>query len=291
MMTRAENTLDVLKQLNLAGNIAGQGDAYVICLHGWLDNCDSFKPLFDNIEDDTRFTWLAIDLPGHGYSAWRSHDAHYYFIDYVYDLLCLIDRLGIEKCYLVGHSMGAMIANLFSACYPERVNSMVIIDGIGIVTTDEQDTLIQLKSAFRQRTKANANKQITKRFESFEKLVNARVQVSDLNYENAAILMKRNSQINEHGVELLTDPRLKQHSGFRFSLRQAQACIKDISVPTLLISSKRGFLKQGKSMENFKLGFKDLSEVALNGGHHCHMEYPEQTYAEVVGHFMQDTAT
>jgi pimeloyl-ACP methyl ester carboxylesterase len=36
-----------------------------LCLHGWLDNCASFEPLFERTAD---LNLTAVDLPGHGLS-------------------------------------------------------------------------------------------------------------------------------------------------------------------------------------------------------------------------------
>ena len=42
-----------------------------------------------------------------------------------------LDSLEWKNCLIVGHSMGAGLACLFSACFPERVDKLVMIDGFG----------------------------------------------------------------------------------------------------------------------------------------------------------------
>ena len=58
----------------------------VLCLHGWLDNAASFVPLATHL---TEWPLLALEFPGHGHSSHRSGDAHYYFFDWVQDLVAL----------------------------------------------------------------------------------------------------------------------------------------------------------------------------------------------------------
>ena len=58
----------------------------LLCLHGWLDNAASFQPLMPYLAD---YHVIAIDWPGHGLSSHRSEDAHYHFIDWIYDLVKL----------------------------------------------------------------------------------------------------------------------------------------------------------------------------------------------------------
>ncbi|WP_390443526.1 alpha/beta fold hydrolase [Pseudoalteromonas sp. MTN2-4] len=276
--------LSVLKKLGLSGEIVGNGKSLVLCIHGWLDNCDSFKPMLNEKVNTKDYTWLAIDLPGHGESEWKSHDAHYYFIDYVYDLRTLIEELDFKKVFLVGHSMGAMICNLYAACYPERIAAMTLIDGIGIVTTKPSDTKQQLLNAFKQRKKSFESL-VSKSFISFDDVVKARMKVSELDYDNAELLMKRNTDFVEHGVKLKTDPRLKQHSGFRFSTAQALSCLDGINTPTLFIKADQGYSMIDTQLELFRHCFLNLTISFMPGGHHCHMQNAAQTLQTISSHF------
>jgi pimeloyl-ACP methyl ester carboxylesterase len=52
-------------------------------------------------------------------------------------LLCqntkaILDSLGIQKLYVLGHSMGGMIAARFSLMYPELVEKLILEDPIGL---------------------------------------------------------------------------------------------------------------------------------------------------------------
>lgn len=58
-------------------------------------------------------------------------------IDYSFDLLAantaqLLDRLGIERAALVGHSMGGMLAVRFARSYPQRTTHLVLENPIGL---------------------------------------------------------------------------------------------------------------------------------------------------------------
>jgi esterase len=44
------------------------------------------------------------------------------------DLREFMDAQQLEKAILLGHSMGGKTAMLFAACYPERVEAMIIVD-------------------------------------------------------------------------------------------------------------------------------------------------------------------
>ena len=53
------------------------------------------------------------------------------FAAYVGQVRGVLDALGWEKSHIVGHSMGTAIATLFAGSYPERVDRIVLIEGLG----------------------------------------------------------------------------------------------------------------------------------------------------------------
>jgi esterase len=44
------------------------------------------------------------------------------------DLVALLDHLGVERAYIVGHSMGGRTAMKFAALYPERTRALAVED-------------------------------------------------------------------------------------------------------------------------------------------------------------------
>jgi pimeloyl-ACP methyl ester carboxylesterase len=68
----------------------------------------------------------AYDLRGHGYS--DVPEEGYRSLEHALDLLALLDKLGIGKARLVGHSFGAVIAAHTAAIAPERVEAIVLSD-------------------------------------------------------------------------------------------------------------------------------------------------------------------
>lgn len=70
------------------------------------------------------FTVYTVDLPGFG--AMRRCPAPFSVDGAVGWLRRLLDALGLEKVSLIGHSMGGLIAAIFAAEYPERLNRLVL---------------------------------------------------------------------------------------------------------------------------------------------------------------------
>lgn len=78
---------------------------------------------------------IAPDLRGRGGSDMPFGE--YGIAVHLLELVAALDRLNIDQCTLVGHSFGAMLSLCLAARYPERVNSLVLIDGGAPPNLDE----------------------------------------------------------------------------------------------------------------------------------------------------------
>ncbi|WP_328394513.1 alpha/beta fold hydrolase [Nocardia sp. NBC_00416] len=74
-----------------------------------------------------RYTTIAVDPPGHGASA--RLDRMFTFDECARCLLQILDAVGAERAHIVGNSWGAMIGATFSALYPERVLTSILMNG------------------------------------------------------------------------------------------------------------------------------------------------------------------
>jgi len=270
------------------GNRAGKP---ILCLHGWLDNAASFIPLMSALPSELLMNnqFIAIDWPGHGKSSHRSRDAHYHFFDYVYDLLELFEinawqssgselessvesktEQGID---IIAHSMGAMVASAFAAAFPEKVKSLTLIDSLGFICSDAEESTSQLCKGMLSRLKtAQVMARNTPRYFNEDTAVKARLAVSDLTDENATLLVARSLIEVEQGYCWRSDPRLRTISPYRITKAQAKQFITDIHCPVLLIYGDKGMAMVQQGIDNFAHLLKDLSMTKINGGHHVHME-------------------
>mgnify|MGYP000389181594 CR=1 FL=1 len=248
----------------------------VLCLHGWLDNSASFVPLAPFFKEKRV---LAIDWPGHGLSSHRSKDAHYHFIDYVYDLLQLFTLNNWQSVDIVGHSMGGMIASAFTAAFPEKVNSLSLIDSIGFLYGEAEQTTKQLRQGLLSRL-TNHNKKKAQH-PQLDSAIKARVAVSDLSYENAELIVKRGIAKNDNDYVWRSDSRLRMVSPYRLSFEQAAQFIGDIDKPVLLVYGDQGLDMVTTGIDNFGPLFNAITMKKLSGGHHLHMEVPEKVAKEI----------
>jgi pimeloyl-ACP methyl ester carboxylesterase len=83
---------------------------------------------------------ITFDNRGHGASR-KLYDTSLYFAhDMAEDALHLLDHLGIERCPVIGYSMGARIAAFLCLKHPQRV-SAAVFGGMGVnLTTGLEDS-------------------------------------------------------------------------------------------------------------------------------------------------------
>jgi pimeloyl-ACP methyl ester carboxylesterase len=243
----------------------------LLCLHGWLDNAASFQPLMPYLAD---YHVIAIDWPGHGLSSHRSEDAHYHFIDWIYDLVRLFKSQQWSEVNIVAHSMGGMIASAFVAAFPEQVKSLSLIDSIGLLALSSEKTTTQLRQGMLSRLSRSDNN--IRYHPSIASAVEARTLVSDLTAGNAELIVNRGIEATEQGYKWRSDSRLRSTSPYRLTLPQAQQIITDVKLPTQLLYGNKGMDMVTVGLKEFRELFSSLEVHELVGGHHVHMEQPKQ---------------
>lgn len=271
-----------LPEVKLNGIKKGdESQPVVLCLHGWLDNAASFIPLMNELNDHQV---IAIDWPGHGHSGHRGQDAHYHFIDYVYDLLLLFEFNQWQSIDIVAHSMGGMIASAFAAAFPEKVSSLTLIDSIGFISAKSEETTQQLRNGMLSRLKLKGKRKPI--HPDIESAITARRSVSDLSYEDAKLIVERGSLNYEDGITWRADSRLRNTSPYRLTLSQAKQFIKDITTPVELIYGDKGIELVELGLAHFAPLFKQFTAHKLSGGHHIHMEQAKKT-ANLIESFLE----
>jgi pimeloyl-ACP methyl ester carboxylesterase len=97
----------------------------VVLVHGYGSSTRSYEPMFDALTKHYRV--IALDLPGFGLSDRRPGD---YSPDALADVVRdVLDKKGVHRIHLVGHSWGASIVLAFALRHPERLARLVVISG------------------------------------------------------------------------------------------------------------------------------------------------------------------
>lgn len=241
----------------------------ILCLHGWLDNANSFVPLAQALAE---LPLLALDLAGHGHSDHRSRDAHYYLLDYVADIATLCRQQGWQSLVIVGHSLGGMIATILAASFPELVSKLILIDSLGLITTALTDTASQLRKAVISREQSLHKQKPL--YASLADAATARQKQSDFDLATALLLTERGSVLTAAGLSWRADLKLREVSAFRLSEAQAKALIQSLRCPVLALMSAQSPTEITTAMQCYQADYPQLALVQCPGGHHLHMTDP-----------------
>jgi abhydrolase domain-containing protein 6 len=106
----------------------GEGIPLVL-IHGFASDRSSWAILYPFLKGYERI--LIIDLPGWGQSNHQSH-LSYKPSDQAHRLEQFRAALGIEKWHLVGISMGAAIAGIYAAHYPQNMYTLTLLNAAGV---------------------------------------------------------------------------------------------------------------------------------------------------------------
>lgn len=269
--------------LTLRGLAWGPVDApTLLCLHGWLDNAMSFAALAATLPG---FRMLALDWPGHGLSDHRPPGTWYHFIDYVDDLEMMLDALGQERAVLLGHSLGGAVASVFAGARPERVDRLLVIEGLGPLGSEADRALTALRTGlderrrFRQRNGGGT-------YPDIAAVIAARAKVGGMSLEAAEALVSRGLEKVEGGYRWRSDPRLTVASPNRIGEARIRAWLGAIACPTLLVLADPPMAYIDTTMMAARLDIVEGMEVVrLPGHHHLHMEDPASV-AQVLAAFL-----
>lgn len=257
-----------------------EGDNPLLAIHGWLDNAASFLPLEPFLSN---FYTVALDLPGHGHSQHRGVGEFYLFLDYLGVIYDAVNQLGWDQFNLLGHSLGAGIASFYAALFPESVNKVALVEGLGPLSANAVDAPHSHRVALKQMARVTGDRRSI--YTNIDRAIDARQVVGDLSRDAARLLVERNSEKIEEGITWRTDQKLKVRSPIYLTEDQVLTYLGEISCPVLLVRADSGYLHDRRNMSARYAKMKNLTIKDIPGGHHVHMEHPKAV-AEILKEFL-----
>lgn len=142
----------------------------LVVVHGMRDHALSMMSIVEAFVDDYHI--VVPDLRGHGDS---DNPGSYTLVQFVADLLALHRHYGLARSTLVGHSLGGHIASMFAVLYPEQVEALVLIDGMGPPRPPQESTPALLAEMWRGNvetalTLSSARRQMVDEAQAFDRL-------------------------------------------------------------------------------------------------------------------------
>lgn len=105
----------------------------VVLIHGYCEDKSIWSAFTQALGQENRI--IALDLPGFGASDLLEHTSIENFADVVKDLL---DHLNIDKCTMIGHSLGGYVTLAFAEKYPNMLDGFGLFHSTALPDTDEK---------------------------------------------------------------------------------------------------------------------------------------------------------
>ena len=252
-------------RLNVA--IAGEPtNPALVLLHGLYDRWDTWDPVIRAFSG--RYQVIAPDLRGHGQS--EHPKSGYSPLDYQVDIVGLLDELGTEQVVLIGHSLGALVAEFFAAENPDRTRAVVLVDPPFEQTEQAREWLQILLDAKRKPEE-----------ETFETVKELNIMAGDdAEWRRQTDWLRATADGPfEEMIEMTDDGRAAQ---FYEVLRR-------VTAPTLLLQAdpESGAALSDTASELAMSHLQEATHRRFDGvGHSIHLEQPDE-FIQVVSDFLE----
>lgn len=112
----------------------GRGARAVMLIHGFPEDGSIFQYQCDFLKEN--YTVLVLDLPGSGKSSYNKELKS--VEDFAELIRGVLQEEKIERCFLLGHSMGGYIALAFAEKYSKHLLGLGLIHSTGFADSDEK---------------------------------------------------------------------------------------------------------------------------------------------------------
>lgn len=261
----------VIDKTTYAYTDRGDGDVLVL-LHGFTGTSATWLPFIKQWEKNYRI--VTVDLPGHGKT---TGDAHISIQTVSSHLSRLFDYLEIEKCHLLGYSMGGRTALSFAMWYPLYIETLILESASpGLHTEEERTERIEKDTLLAKRLIDDGVKAFVDFWETIP-LFQTQNKLSEQMKEN--IRAERLSQSAEGLAASLTSMGTGSQPSWWNQL-------DELNVPICLIvgAEDEKFVRLNEQMDMHC--HNSVYHVVPEAGHAVHLEQPE-LFSEIVEQFIK----
>ena len=218
---------------------------------------------------------LALDFRGHGRSQWE-RSGNYGPPAYLKDVRGLIDSLG-TRVVLVGHSMGAAVAQWAAVTHPELLDALVFVDSRG----GGPPLFRRLMWRWRRRSQGGVRPELRSANDIIKKfrLSPPQTYLSRLELERLALLGAE--QLPNGAWAFRFDPETRAWR--KHGIKMTKPKLKQIALPTLLLRGAQSAMVSPAHARRMhrKIRGSVLKEIP-RAFHHVPLDNPGDTAAAII---------
>ena len=256
----------------------------LVMVHGWMDVAASFQFVIDALKHDH---WIiAPDWRGFGLTE-TPHTDHFFFPDYLADLDHLLTHYaGDAPVHLLGHSMGGHVATMYAGIRPERIQTLINLEGFGMPATRPTQAPGRLAKWMDELKAVQRGEMDLKPYPNLEAVAQRLIKTNPrLGSDKAHWLAQHWARANDQG-----EWRILGHAGHKvvnaqlFKTDETQAIYERITAPTLCVVASTDSMSQwwkdsytlDEFMQRIAAVPKLTHAVIEEAGHMLHHDQPEQ---------------
>eukprot|EP00088_Acartia_fossae_P054686 TRINITY_DN6302_c0_g1_i7.p1 TRINITY_DN6302_c0_g1~~TRINITY_DN6302_c0_g1_i7.p1 ORF type:complete len:325 (-),score=56.57 TRINITY_DN6302_c0_g1_i7:456-1430(-) len=261
-------------------------------LHGWLDNSGSLDLLAKDWPEGHHL--VAIDFPGHGFSSHLPDGAMYHYLESSVTIERIRRHFNWDKLSLIGHSMGGGLSACYTGLFPEKVDTLIMIDLVKPVCRPVEKLVSKTRECVEQqlgieeRFRDNLHGKVYKSWEeAFQRLKDGAF-TPDNSQEAIQIIAERGIQKTSDGQgwTFSRDMRHRVTSLYGFHEEYFAQLANNISSNHLLIkASESPHYESDETIEKILDVYRNNPKFqysVVEGNHHLHLNNPERVMPVIV---------
>lgn len=258
----------------------------VLLVHGFLDSSWGWKAVAEAGLAE-HFHVIAPDMRGHGDSDRVGAGGYYHFFDYVADLHSLMESVAHDRVSLVGHSMGGTICGYYAGSFPQRLQRLALLEGMGPPesSTPLPDRVAQWISGWRK-----AQGRPARSYDSIEAAAQRLLRRDpQLAPALARQLAEKCTRAGEGGGRSFKhDPLHLSMGPYPFSVDAASQFWRRISCPVLLVEGSESAMRLSESEAlRRETCIATRKKATLEGAGHMVQRHQPSRLAELLLPFLQ----
>lgn len=256
----------------------------ILMIHAWQDNAGSFDPLIAMLHTP-HFSYLAIDLPGHGLSSHLPSGCYYHVRDFIFLLEVIRQNYKWPQLSLVAHSIGAIISFNYAWLFPEKVRLVCALDVLKTFSFGAKLESDIFEFHTRKLLTLDDSKIQNPPDYTYDELIQHIHENTkkSINMDKAKFIVERGtkpSTTNPNRLRFSRDIRVKYINFLFADHKKTLQYIQRIQAPYLFIrGDDRNFSEPesliSETVDEFRRQNEQFEMLKVNGTHHFHLNSPE----------------
>ena len=256
----------------------------LLLIHGNRDHARTWDQVAVQLMRE--YCVYAVDLRGHGDSDW-SVGGQYSLPEFVLDVAMLGRELNRNPLTVVGHSLGGAVALEYTGVFPQFVQKLVAVEGLGPPVREPVSASSRMRSWIGQMQEFDTRK--PRRYTSLDDATKRMLEENPhLTAEMARHLTKHGMRKNDDGTSSWKfDNYVRLHSPYEFNIAEAREIWNQIRCPTLLVRGSESWASDPEQ-DGKATAFHNYQNVLIkDAGHWVHHDQLD-AFMAVLWNFLRE---